>query len=45
MVDDDDIAYVLEDYNILPSMQPSHCTSDMDWLPDRIGKKRSKISF
>ena len=29
--------------NILPSMQPSHCTSDMRWLPERIGKHRLKL--
>ena len=28
------------DNNIIPSMQPSHCTSDMKWLPDRIGNHR-----
>jgi hypothetical protein len=26
--------------NIVPSMQPSHCTSDMKWLPNRIGEHR-----
>ena len=26
--------------NIVPSMQPSHCTSDMKWLPERIGEHR-----
>lgn len=25
---------------IIPSMQPSHCTSDMRWLDSRIGKNR-----
>jgi len=25
---------------ILPSMQPTHCTSDMPWAPDRIGPDR-----
>ena len=24
-------------------MQPSHCTSDMYWLPDRIGNHRLKL--
>lgn len=42
MVDDDDMQR-FKDYNILPSMQPSHCTSDMGWLPDRIGQKRLKL--
>jgi len=25
---------------IVPSMQPSHCTSDMPWLHDRLGSHR-----
>ena len=25
---------------IIPSMQPSHCTSDMPWLNDRLGEDR-----
>ena len=25
---------------IVPSMQPSHCTSDMPWLHDRLGSER-----
>ena len=32
-----------KDYSILPSMQPSHCTSDMKWLPERIGKERLNL--
>ena len=39
MVRDDDLLKFKE-YNILPSMQPSHCTSDMPWLVDRIGQDR-----
>ena len=39
MVSDDDIL-MFKDYNILPSMQPSHCTSDMPWLKERIGQYR-----
>ena len=39
MVSDEDL-YKFKDYNILPSMQPSHCTSDMPWLKDRIGESR-----
>ncbi len=26
---------------IIPSMQPTHCTSDMDWAPDRLGDSRT----
>ena len=44
MVKDEDIPKFLE-YNILPSMQPSHCTSDMRWLDKRIGSNRlSRVS-
>ena len=25
---------------VLPSMQPTHCTSDMPWAPDRLGADR-----
>ena len=39
MVTSNDIDRII-DNNIVPSMQPSHCTSDMKWLPDRIGKHR-----
>ena len=39
MVRDEDL-YKFKNYNILPSMQPSHCTSDMPWLVDRIGQDR-----
>ena len=28
-------------YHILPSMQPSHCTSDMRWMQERIGGHRT----
>ena len=27
-------------HQIIPSMQPSHCTSDMPWLEDRLGSHR-----
>lgn len=27
-------------YNIIPSVQPTHATSDMAWAKDRIGKER-----
>lgn len=42
MVSDSDIMK-FKKYNILPSMQPSHCTSDMHWLPDRLGNHRLKL--
>lgn len=30
----------LKNLSIVASMQPSHCTSDMKWLDDRIGQQR-----
>ena len=39
MVTSKDIERIV-DNKIVPSMQPSHCTSDMNWLPDRIGNHR-----
>jgi hypothetical protein len=31
--------------NILPSIQPTHATSDMYWVEDRLGKKRMKGAY
>ena len=42
MVSDKDIAK-FKNFDILPSMQPSHCTSDMPWLNDRLGNNRLKL--
>ncbi len=30
---------------IIPSVQPTHATSDMYWLYDRIGKKRASLAY
>ena len=30
---------------VLPSMQPTHATSDMYWIEDRIGPERIKFSY
>lgn len=39
----------LEDFdkfdNILPSVQPTHATSDMYWAEDRVGKERLKGAY
>ncbi len=32
-------------YNIIPSVQPTHATSDMYWAGDRIGKERLKYAY
>ena len=39
MVCDEDIPRFMKN-GIVPSMQPSHCTSDMRWMNDRIGIDR-----
>ncbi len=30
---------------VIPSMQPTHCTSDMPWAEDRIGSERIKGAY
>lgn len=32
-------------YSIVPSVQPTHATSDMYWAGDRLGKERLKYSY
>lgn len=32
-------------YNIIPSMQPTHCTSDKNFVETRIGKERCKGAY
>ena len=43
VVNEDDID--LFNQKIIPSVQPTHATSDMYWLYDRIGKKRAKLAY
>lgn len=33
------------DYNIIPSVQPTHATSDMYWAADRLGPVRVKSAY
>ncbi len=33
------------DYNIIPSIQSTHCTSDMYWAGERLGPKRLKTAY
>lgn len=33
------------DYNIIPSVQPTHATSDMYWAGDRLGAERLQYSY
>jgi predicted amidohydrolase YtcJ len=30
---------------VIPSMQPTHCTSDMYWATDRVGPERAKGAY
>lgn len=34
-----------KELNVLPSMQPTHCTSDMPWAIDRVGDERIKGAY
>lgn len=36
---------LFKQYNIIPSMQPTHATSDMNMAEDRIGKQRLKGAY
>ena len=36
----EDIA-IFSEFGIIPSMQPTHCTSDMPFVEDRVGPKRA----
>jgi predicted amidohydrolase YtcJ len=40
----DDFRY-FGDYNIIPSVQTTHATSDMYWATDRVGKERMKGAY
>jgi predicted amidohydrolase YtcJ len=33
------------DFNIIPSIQPTHATSDMYWAADRLGSERVKYAY
>lgn len=33
------------EYNIIPSVQPTHATSDMYWADERLGKERVKNAY
>ena len=32
-------------FNIIPSVQPTHCTSDMYWAEERLGRERMKGAY
>lgn len=44
IVNPDDLNY-FKDYNIIPSVQSTHCTSDMYWADERLGKERIKHAY
>lgn len=44
IVNPDDLSY-FKDYNIIPSIQSTHCTSDMYWADERLGKERVKHAY
>jgi hypothetical protein len=37
--------HLFADNNIIPSVQPTHATSDMYWAADRLGKERVKNAY
>lgn len=44
IVNAEDFSYFGE-YNIIPSVQPTHATSDMYWAEDRLGPERMKTAY
>lgn len=44
VVNKNDFHY-FHDYSIIPSVQPTHATSDMYWAGDRLGKERLKYAY
>ena len=44
VVTDNDMSF-FENENIVPSIQPTHATSDMYWAEDRLGAKRIKGAY
>jgi len=44
IVDPQDIK-LFGEYNIIPSVQPTHATSDMYWAGQRLGQKRIKTAY
>jgi len=44
IVSPEDIHY-FKDYSIIPSVQATHCTSDMYWADERLGKERIKTAY
>lgn len=36
---------LFKDYSIIPSVQATHCTSDMHWADERLGEERIKTAY
>jgi len=36
---------MFESIGVIPSVQPTHCTSDMRWAENRLGKERVKLAY
>ena len=45
IISEEDFDYFNDKNNILPSVQPTHGTSDMYWAEDRIGAERMKGAY
>ena len=37
--------HYFKDYSIIPSIQTTHCTSDMYWADERLGEERVKTAY
>ena len=44
VVDSNDI-HLFRDFSIIPSVQPTHATSDMYWADERLGESRIKTAY
>lgn len=44
VLNESDFSY-FKNYHIIPSIQPTHATSDMYWAKDRLGEKRLKYAY
>lgn len=42
---DSNLFEIFKNYNIIPSVQPTHATSDMYWAENRLGKERIKNAY
>ncbi len=45
IISEEDFSYYTKNLNILPSVQPTHATSDMYWAEERVGHERMKGAY